>query len=256
MASAEKWHETPRFSIIIPTYNEERLLPSLLKSIDDQTLREFEIIISDDKSTDRTRDIAQQFGARIIVNDQIGEYPSRNAAARVAKGSVLVFTGADTRMPRNMLRLVASKFDQDGKLAGLYCPTYPYDGAPWAKVGFVLWYALTTMLYLVTREANASGAFFAVRSDVFRETKGFQNVAHADSSLSRQLSKNFRVRPGLGLLIFVSGRRTKMGILGFNRYHIAMVIDVFFRFLRNSQWLRAERNHRIVRHTRSKSVGG
>ena len=245
---------TPRFSIIIPTYNEEILLPSLLRSIHDQTVKDYEIVVADDRSTDHTQSIARQFGARIVINDHIGEYPSRNAAAKVAKGSVLVFTGADARMPRNLLGSVAARFDRDERLAGLYCPTYPYDAASWAKVEFIMWYALTTVLYLVTREANASAAFFAVRSDVFRDTKGFQNIAHADSALSRQLSRSFRIRPGLGILIFVSGRRTRMGMRRFNRYHIAMVMDVFFRFLRNSQWLRAERNHRIGLHTRSRTT--
>ncbi len=244
----------PLFSIIVATYNEEVLLPKLLASIRQQTLQDYEVIVADDFSTDLTGKIVRDYGARLITNNGIGEYPSRNVAASAAKGSILIFTGADTVMPRNLLSSVAAKFEKDPELAGVYCPTYPYDGAFWAKVEFTLWYVLTTLLFLITREANASTAFFAVRSHVFRNTEGFVNTAHADSALSRQLSKTFKIRPDLGALIFVSGRRTRIGIAGFNRYHLPMIVDVMFRFLRKSRWLSAEKEYRIGLHTKSRHV--
>ncbi len=242
----------PFFSIIVPTYNEEVLLPRLLESVRSQTFQDYEVIVADDQSTDGTQRIAQDFGAKLVTNERIGEYASRNVAAGVARGAILVFTGADTLMPRTLLSSVALKFKNDDELAGIYCPTYPYDGALWAKVEFTFWYVFTTLLYWITREANASTAFFAIRSNVFHKTMGFLNSAHADSSLSRQLSKNFTIRPQLDLVIFVSGRRTKMGFAGFNRYHLAMIMDVVFMFLRKSRWLLLEKEYRISLHTKSK----
>lgn len=246
---------SPLFSIIIPTYNEELLLPKTLDSIRSQTFRDYEVIVADDFSSDNTQRIAKEYGVRLISSNRLGEYPSRNAAAQVANGAVLVFTGADAVMPENLLGSVARKFCNNPRLAGVYCPTYPYDGAIWAKVEFTLWYVFTTVLYWITREANASTAFFAVRSEVFRGTDGFLNCAHADSSMSRYLSRRFIVRPQLDLVIFVSGRRTRQGMSGFNRHHLAMIIDVVFAFLRKSHWLRVEKEHRIRLHTRSKQSG-
>jgi len=247
---------SPLFSIIVPTYNEEQLLPALLDSIHHQTLQDFEVIVADDQSNDRTQQIALDYGARVIRNDGIGEYPSRNAAAEAADGSILVFTGADARMPTNLLSSVASKFKRDSRLAGIYCPTYPYDAALWAKIEFMSWYVLTTILYWVTREANASTAFFAIRTNIFRETKGFRNVMHADSSLSRQVSKSFKIRPRIDMVIFVSGRRTQMGFVRFNRYHLAMIVDIVFAFLRKSNWLNEQRKYRILLHTKSRRSRG
>ncbi|OLB44876.1 hypothetical protein AUI07_09540 [archaeon 13_2_20CM_2_53_6] len=77
-------------------------------------------------------------------------------------------------------------------------------------------------------------------------------TAFADSSFSRQLSRNYKIRPCLDMMIFVSGRRTKMGIAAFNRYHLAMIMSVVFKFFRASRWLRAENEYRIALHTRSK----
>ena len=246
----------PLFSIIVPTYNEERLLPALLDSIHHQTFQDFEVIVADDQSNDRTQQIALGYGARVIRSNGIGEYPSRNVAAEAAEGSILVFTGADARMPTNLLSSVASKFKGDSRLAGIYCPTYPYDAALWAKIEFMSWYVLTTILYWVTREANASTAFFAIKTNIFRETKGFLNVMHADSSLSRQVSKSFKIRPRIDMVIFVSGRRTEMGFVRFNRYHLAMIVDIVFAFLRKSNWLNEQKKYRILLHTKSRRSRG
>ncbi|MFH2062574.1 MAG: glycosyltransferase [bacterium] len=80
-------------SIVIPTYNEEKYLPFLLRSISAQTADDYEIVVADNGSTDRTRKIAVEFGARITD----GGLPSagRNRGAAAAKGDLLLFLDAD-----------------------------------------------------------------------------------------------------------------------------------------------------------------
>lgn len=225
-----------------------------MESIRRQTLQDYEVIVADDRSTDLTQSIALKFGARIVVGNGIGEYPSRNAAAKVARGAIMIFTGADVLMPRRLLSTAASKFDRDPRLGAIYCPTYPYDASPWAKIEYLLFYVLNTIIYLVTGEANASTAFFAVRTEAFRKTRGFQNIAFADSDFSRHYSKSIMIRPCLDMVVFVSGRRTTMGIVSFNRYHIGMIIGMVFRVFRKSRWLTAENQYRIGVHTRSRQT--
>lgn len=81
-------------SIVIPTYNEEKYLPLLLRSI---ALQEFsgkyEVIVADNNSTDKTREIAQQFGA--IVTDGGLPGPGRNRGAEIASGKYILFLDAD-----------------------------------------------------------------------------------------------------------------------------------------------------------------
>ena len=84
-------------SIIIPTYNEEEYLPRLLASIRSQRFEGYEIIIADAKSTDRTREIAERFGARVVDGGMPG--PGRNLGARAAQGDLLLFLDADVIMP-------------------------------------------------------------------------------------------------------------------------------------------------------------
>lgn len=83
----------PTLSIVIPTKNEERYLPKVLSDIREQTLQPFEIIVADAQSTDRTREIAQSFGARVVD----GGLPSagRNRGAAAATGELIFFFDAD-----------------------------------------------------------------------------------------------------------------------------------------------------------------
>ena len=86
-----------KLSIIIPTKNEEELLPRLLKSVQRQDFDSYEIIIADAKSTDSTREIARSYGAKVVNGGMPG--PGRNLGAKVARGEILLFMDADAVMP-------------------------------------------------------------------------------------------------------------------------------------------------------------
>lgn len=83
-------------SIVIPTKNEEEYLPKLLASLRKQTLQPHEIIVADAWSTDKTRQIAEAFGASVVDGGMPG--PGRNRGAVVANGDVLLFLDADVEL--------------------------------------------------------------------------------------------------------------------------------------------------------------
>jgi glycosyltransferase involved in cell wall biosynthesis len=97
-------------SIIIPTLNEEDFLPRLLKSIQKQDFKDEEVIVADAGSTDKTREIAQQFGARVIK----GGLPAtgRNRGARAARGELLLFLDADVILPDDFLEKMLEEFEK------------------------------------------------------------------------------------------------------------------------------------------------
>ena len=86
----------PSFSIAIPAMNEETLLPKLFASLKVQSLQPDEVIIADADSTDRTREICQEYGATVVE----GGLPSvgRNAAAAKATSEVILFLDADVEL--------------------------------------------------------------------------------------------------------------------------------------------------------------
>ena len=95
-------------SIIIPTYNEEEYLPILLESIKKQNFGNYEIIVADANSTDKTREIAEEYDC-IIVD---GGMPAvgRNNGAKIAKGEYLLFLDSDLELTDDYLRDVLYEF--------------------------------------------------------------------------------------------------------------------------------------------------
>ena len=89
---------TPRFSIIIPTYNRADVLPVAIRSVLAQTERSFELIILDDGSTDDTEPVVATFDdARIRYQRQenAGVSAARNAGAELARADLLAFLDSD-----------------------------------------------------------------------------------------------------------------------------------------------------------------
>lgn len=96
--------KTPFFSIIIPTLNEEKMLPKLLSDIAKQEKRNFEVCVVDGHSEDKTPHIVHSFEDRISlkfisVNKRQVSY-QRNQGAAAARGEYLVFFDADIRISR------------------------------------------------------------------------------------------------------------------------------------------------------------
>ena len=96
------------FSIIIPTYNEEEYLPVLLESIKKQDFNDYEIIVADANSTDKTREIAESYGCIVVDGGLPAE--GRNNGAKVAKGEVLLFLDSDLELTEDYLRNVIYEF--------------------------------------------------------------------------------------------------------------------------------------------------
>ena len=97
----------PYFSIIIPTLNEEKYLPLLLKDLSNQTFQEFEVIVVDGKSEDQTVNKAQTFTKLVkrltIITSVRNVSTQRNAGAKIAIGKQLLFNDADNRLPKLFL---------------------------------------------------------------------------------------------------------------------------------------------------------
>lgn len=96
------------FSIIIPTYNEEDYLPVLLDSIKGQDFNDYEVIVADANSKDRTREIAEEYGCTVVD----GGLPAvgRNNGAKVAKGDILLFLDSDLQLTEDYLAKVLYEF--------------------------------------------------------------------------------------------------------------------------------------------------
>jgi len=98
-------------SLVIPTFNEEKYLPLLLKEIEKQNLKDYEIIVADADSWDKTLKIAQNSNCKIVK----GGLPAkgRNQGAKIAQGDLLLFIDADNVfLPDNFLTNLIKEFQK------------------------------------------------------------------------------------------------------------------------------------------------
>lgn len=96
-------------SIIIPTLEEEKYLPLLLGSIKKQKFQgEYEIILADAGSRDKTKEIAKNYGCKIIAGGSPAR--GRNEGVKIARGELILFLDADTTLPENSLETFIFEF--------------------------------------------------------------------------------------------------------------------------------------------------
>jgi glycosyltransferase involved in cell wall biosynthesis len=188
-------------SIIIPAFNEERLIVDCLRSVYasiDENQRAgftFEVIVVDNNSTDATADLSRQEGASVVFEpvNQIGR--ARNAGAAVSAGDWLLFIDADSILNPGLLGSIL-RLIEDGRNVGCGS-TIRMHGLPW-------WAMMTLRLWTVVSVLCgwAAGALVACRSDAFRDVGGFdQDLYAADEiGLSRKL-KNWGRSRGMGFAI-------------------------------------------------------
>ena len=111
----------PAISVIIPVFNGEKYLQETLLSIQQQTMENFEVIVVNDGSTDKTGDIASQFAEgdsrfKLIKQDNKGAGIARNVGLAEANGEYLLFFDSDDVMHTDMLETMvnaAHKFNAD-----------------------------------------------------------------------------------------------------------------------------------------------
>ena len=117
-------------SVIVPVYNDERYLGGCLKSIFESDYPNFEVIVVNDASTDRSLDIAKSFSCRIVdlkINKGVGN--ARNKGAEAAKGEILVFFDSDVVIEKATLSNFA-KAHQNSDIKICQCRISPHSLSP------------------------------------------------------------------------------------------------------------------------------
>lgn len=108
-----------KVSVIIPVYNAERFLEQCIKSLQAQTMAEFELICVDDGSTDNSVKIIEEFQERdwrikLLHEENKGGGAARNLGMTEASGEYLLFLDADDYFEPDMLRAMSARMDETG----------------------------------------------------------------------------------------------------------------------------------------------
>lgn len=178
-----------KVSIVVPAFNEEKLLPASLRSIaaamDAFRARgwDTELIVCDNNSTDRTAEVARAGGAQVVFEpiNQIAR--ARNAGASVATGDWLIFIDADSHPSRELFSDVIHAIESGQYLAG------------GVTVRLDAWFPgmwLFTTMWNVTSRVNkwCAGSFIFCEAESFRAIGGFS----AELFVSEELDLSQRLK--------------------------------------------------------------
>jgi glycosyltransferase involved in cell wall biosynthesis len=161
-----------KISIIVPAYNEERLLPAALSHIKESSRVlsdrgwEIELIVCDNNSTDRTVEVAREKGA-IMVFEPVNQISrARNRGAAVASGDWLWFIDADSFPSAHLFRRTAEEIETGLLLA--IGTTLEFDDVPWVVRAIAgVWKLWSRLL------SHMAGSFVVVETRAFRAIDGF-----------------------------------------------------------------------------------
>jgi glycosyltransferase involved in cell wall biosynthesis len=195
------YHRAVKISIVIPAFNEERLLGASLAQIrsaaDAFTRRgwDVETIVCDNNSTDRTAEIARAAGATVVFEavNQIAR--ARNSGAAAATGDWLIFVDADSHPGGELFADVAEQILSGKCLAGGV--TVRLDERHfWADCATHLWNFASRSRKLL------AGSFIFIEAAVFRQVGGFSHELFVaeELELSKRL-KQFARGQGRGIVI-------------------------------------------------------
>ncbi|MBQ8079888.1 MAG: glycosyltransferase [Oscillospiraceae bacterium] len=175
----------PVFSVIIPAHNEERYVARCIHSV--RTAAQYagltaEIIVVCNRCTDRTQEIAEKCGARVLANAERCIASVRNTGIRAARGKVIVTIDCDNRMTRGTLREIAELLATGNYIGG---------GAPirFERYSLPLWCNDMMCRALFRCTGLYCGIFWAKRS-VFLAVGGFvEQKAMEDAATARVLKQ-------------------------------------------------------------------
>lgn len=114
--------QAPRVSVVIPAYNAERCIGEAIQSVLKQSYREWEVVVVDDGSTDRTSEVVAGFGERVryLRQTNAGAAAARNAGIREARGELIAFLDADDVWLPDKLQLQVAYLDAHPETALVY----------------------------------------------------------------------------------------------------------------------------------------
>ena len=208
-----------RLSVVIPALNEECHLGQLLSDIQRQSLRPNEVIVVDAGSSDATVRIAGR-SSTAVLHAQRPVARGRNLGGYSAKGELIFFLDADTRLPVTFFEDFVCEVER--RRLDMACPRYlPHDSTPTIRAIHAFW----NVVLKASERTLPSGAghCIALRRELFRESYGFDpSLKFDDIELVRRLSKSKR----FGIVVasaFVSDRRYREeGILRTFILHLLM----------------------------------
>lgn len=210
-----------KISFVIPAYNEESYISDCLNSV----IRELgtadfdtEIIVVNNASTDRTKEVAASFpNVRVVDETRKGLVFARKAGYEASTGMLIANVDADTKLPKGWIKKVLKEFAQDDNLVALSGPFIYYDLPPLSRFFVKLFYIAGYIVQSVGKLFTGNGAMlqggnFIVRRDALEKIGSYDTSIvfyGEDTDIARRISRVGKVKWTFTLPMYASARRLK-----------------------------------------------
>ncbi len=189
-----------KLSVVVPAYNEEKLIGNCLRSILNQTIdhKEYEIIFVDNNSTDNTSRIAKNLGVTpVMYKDKKSAIWAKQFGAKRAKGEIIVITDADAIVSKDWLENILRLFE-DKKLMCVG-GTVLATGNNKFSIGVLKFFDYFARGFQVVGVPFIWGTNMAVRRSAFAKIGGFNtNLRTSDDwEFVMRIQKEFGLRSAL-----------------------------------------------------------
>lgn len=198
----------PLISIIVPAYNEEKLIGKCLDSLKNQSFpkENYEILVIDNNSTDRTSEIAKKCGVRVVAyKEKQGFSVTKQFGADLASGEIIAFCDADTFHDQNWLHIISDLF-RDNNLKIIGGSALPSEGSFITNALYSI-FDLFAQINQVFGNSLIWGFNMAIRKNAFIKVGGFN--LNLTSGEDWDISVRIREKYGKGSTLYTNKMRTK-----------------------------------------------
>jgi len=224
-----------KYSIIIPTLNEETLLPKLLHQLINKSLRDryqYEIIISDGGSKDKTLEISRNVVDKIILNETQAAQNiavGRNIGAKSASGEILIFLNGDVLLNDAFyfFDYLEKRFINSDYLA-FTCDVWIYPEEK--KLSDKIFHTIYNNYFWILNYIGVGmgrGECQVIRKDVFMKVGGYNEkcAAGEDFELFKRIRKMGRILFSKKVFVFESPRRFRR--FGYVKVTLSWIVNSF-----------------------------
>ena len=207
--------EKPRFSIVVPAYNEACYLGPALQAMQQQDFRGlYEIVVVDNGSTDRTGEVAESYGVRVVRETARGVCQARQRGTVEARGEIVVSTDADTVQPRDWLTRIDRQFRCSDRIVAVAGPCEYENPSWWARLYPKLLFGAVDRVFALTgRVFYLSATNIAFRRSAFPGYDSTLTQGGDELDLLRRLRRRGRVVWDSSNIVTTSARRLQKGLL-------------------------------------------
>jgi glycosyltransferase involved in cell wall biosynthesis len=219
-----------KISVIIPAYNEEKYLPATLERIVQAlslTGGDSEIIVADNGSDDKTREIAESFGAKVVSESVHNIAKVRNTGGKAASGDVFVFVDADTLVPDAVFQKIAGAMENDSCYGGAVSVEYGEFERKWLKYYFLGWQFWENIFN------TKQGATQFCRRAAFEAVGGYNEAIYMGEDVDFYWRLTKYARQKRGTMFFIATPKVKTSARRYSRmewWKILVITHPFFMY--------------------------